>query len=84
MLTDQAKWKEIMQAPVSRLEAQALEDRIYTHVLSTAMAIEALDTLLTKKGILKGNELLDAVSELVKIKSDQLGAAAAPKSVLEV
>lgn len=71
MLTGQARWKEVMQQPVSRGEAQLLEDRIYVHILSTATALEALDTLLTKKGILADSELMDAVKELLKSKSEQ-------------
>jgi len=84
MLTGQAKWKEIMQAPVSRQEAQMLEDRIYTHILSTASAIEALDGILTKKGILADNELMDAVKELLKTKSEQVNAAAESSNIVGV
>jgi hypothetical protein len=84
MLTGQAKWKEVMQGPISRNEAQMMEDRIYTHVLSTATAIEALDTLLTKKGILADNELLNAVAELLKTKSEQVSAAAESSNIVGV
>jgi len=84
MLTGQAKWKEVMQGPISRNEAQMMEDRICTHVLSTATAIEALDTLLTKKGILADNELLNAVAELLKTKSEQVSAAAESSNIVGV
>lgn len=84
MLTGQARWKEVMQQPITRAEAQGLEDRIYTHILLTATAIEALDTLLTKKGILADNELMDAVKELLKTKSEQVHAASETKSIAEV
>jgi len=73
-----------MQAPVSRQEAQMLEDRIYTHILSTASAIEALDGILTKKGILADNELMDAVKELLKTKSEQVNAAAESSNIVGV
>lgn len=84
MLTGQARWKEIMQSPVSRGEAQAMEDRVYTHILSTATAIEALDTLLTKKGILADNELLNAVAELLKTKTEQVAAASQSSNIVGV
>jgi len=83
MLTGQARWKEVMQQPLSRGEAQLLEDRLYTHILSTATAIEALDTLLIKKGILADNELMDAVKELLKTKSEQTYAAAVTSPLIE-
>jgi hypothetical protein len=84
MLTGEARWKDIMAQPLSRGEGQALEDRIYTHILSTATAIEALDVLLTKKGILADNELMDAVKDLLKTKSEQASAATQSRSILEV
>ncbi len=73
-----------MAQPLTRQEGQNLEDRIYTHILSTATAIEALDVLLTKKGILADNELMDAVKELLKTKSEQVQAAQESKSIVEV
>lgn len=76
MMTGQARWKEIMASPISRGEVSQMEERILSNVMSTAMAIEALETILVAKGILKDDELMTAVSELLKSKKEQAGAAA--------
>lgn len=82
MMTGQARWKEIMGSPISRQEVSLMEDRLLSNVMSTASAIEALETLLVAKGILKDDELMAAVKELVKQKHEQ--ADAAVKSPLEI
>lgn len=82
MMTGQARWKEIMASPISRGEVSQMEDRILSNVMSTAMAIEALETLLVQKGVLKDDELMTAVTELLKSKKEQ--AAADAVSPLEV
>lgn len=76
MLTGQARWKEIMASPISRDEAKQMEDRLFSNVMSTAIAVEALETLLVAKGILKDDELMKAVGELLKNKKEQAGVAA--------
>jgi len=83
MLTGQARWKEVMAKPLSRAEAQALEDRMLAHVMSCACGIEALEIILVKQGLLKKDELMEAVKELLEKKSKQ-AAASQPKNVLEV
>lgn len=82
MLTGQARWKEIMASPISRGEVSEMEERILSNVMSTAMALEALETLLIQKGVLKDDELMAAVADLLKNKKEQ--AAADAVSPLEV
>jgi len=84
MLTGQARWKELMQQPVSRGEATMMEDRLLTNILSTATAIEALEGLLVKQGLLKDNELMAEVKRLLEQKTEQVNAAAESKSIVEV
>ena len=83
MLSGQARWKEVMAQPLSRAEAQALEDRMLAHVMSCACGIEALENILVKQGLLKNNELMEAVGALLKQKSEQ-AAREQPKNILEV
>ena len=71
-----------MASPISRGEVSQMEERILSNVMSTAMAIEALETILVAKGLLKDDELMVAVADLLKSKKEQAGAAAV--SPLEV
>ena len=73
-----------MAEPLTRREAEALQDSLLGHIMSTATAIEALETLLIAKGHLKDNELMDTVKDLLKKKTEQVSAASESKSILEV
>lgn len=83
-LTGTARIKEIMASPISRNEAMAMEDRILMNVASCAAGIEALEKLLIEKGILKEDELMTAVKDLLEKKTEQVKAAAETKSLVEV
>jgi hypothetical protein len=45
-------------------------------VASTAVAVEALESLLIERGILKDNEILDKMTALMKEKAAQVDAEA--------
>jgi hypothetical protein len=83
MLTGQARWKEIMEQPISRGEAQALEDRLLAHIMSCACGIEAVENLLVSRGILKNDEVMAEVKRLLEQKSEQANAAVQTKSIVE-
>ena len=83
MLTGQAKWKEIMASPISRNEAVALEDRIMQNVLSVAVSIEALETLLIRKNLFADDELMAEVKTLLKQKQEQVNASASVSPLIE-
>jgi hypothetical protein len=77
MLSGQARWKEIMAGPLSRNEAQAMEDRIFANIASCACGVEAVENLLVSRGILKDGEVMAEVKRLFKEKHDQVAAAQA-------
>jgi hypothetical protein len=83
MLTGKARWKEIMQLPITRAEASAMEDKMLAHIISTATAIEALETILVSKGILRDNELMEVIAVLLKTKNEQAEIASEQKSIVE-
>ncbi len=80
MLTGRARWQEIMREPISRGEAMAMEERLMMNVGSTAAGIEALENILISKGLLEKEQLMSAVKELIKVKTDQSAAAIATES----
>jgi len=71
-----------MREPVSRMEAQALEERILCNIASCAAGLEALESLLIKKGILQDNELMTEVRAVLGTKTEQAQAAAATSSLV--
>jgi len=83
MLTGQARWKEIMAQPISRNEASLMEDRILEKVLSTAVAIEALETILIRRKILVDDEVMTEVKALLKQKQEQAEASASVSQTIE-
>ncbi len=71
---DMKKLERALSVPVSRGEAISRENMLLQNVASTAMAVEALESLLVERGILKDNEILDKMSALVKEKMAQVEA----------
>jgi len=71
---DMKKLERALAVPVSRGEAISRENMLLQNVASTAMAVEALESLLVERGILKDNEILDKMAALVKEKVAQVQA----------
>ncbi len=71
---DMKKLERALSVPVSRGEAISRENMLLQNVASTAMAVEALESLLVERGILKDNEILDKMADLMKEKMAQVQA----------
>ena len=82
MLTGQARFKEIMQLPLTRMEANAMEERILCNVASCAAGLEAMENLLISKGVLKDDELMTEVRAVLEKKTEQAHAAVATSSLV--
>lgn len=83
MLTGQARWKEIMSQPISRGEVAAMEDRLLSNVMSCAAGLEALETILIRRGVMKDDELMTEVKALLKQKQEQAEASASVSQIIE-
>lgn len=72
-------------APITRGEVVNLGFAYEEQIASLALGLEALDTMLVEKGILKDDELLTRMKSLAKEKAAQAEAQkAAPDSKLVV
>ena len=65
----------VMATPVSRGESLNVMMGLQEQVVSLALAVEALDTLLVEKGVLKDNEVLDRMKVIAAAKQQQMEAA---------
>lgn len=64
-----------LAAPAPRGELYKSAMELQQHVASVALALEALEYLLVQKGTLAENELMEALTLLLKQKADQVKAA---------
>jgi hypothetical protein len=71
---DMKKLQRALAMPVSRDEAISRENMLLQNIASTAIAVEAMETLLVSKGILSDNEVLDAMKALMEQKKAQMSA----------
>jgi hypothetical protein len=61
---------------------QAMAQALFANVASVALTIEALEILLVSKGVLRDNELMEALEKLAREKSEQVKAAYEPNRIV--
>ena len=71
----QRQFDRAMASPPPRAEIFSQTSQLFNQVSSVALAIESLESLLISKGVLKDNELMEAIEALVRAKSEQVQAA---------
>ncbi len=71
---DRKRLEHALAVPVTRGEAISRENMLLQNVASTALALEALESLLVERGLLKDNEVLDKMAALMKEKVAQVEA----------
>jgi hypothetical protein len=72
---DQKMLARALANPITLGQSISRENLLRENIASTAIAIEALETLLVRRGILADNEVLDTMKELMDAKKAQVEAA---------
>lgn len=75
LMNQSRKIERLMAAPAPRGEVYSGMDTLQRHVVALALTLEALDTLLIKKGVLADDELIGELQELMKVKAAQMEAS---------
>lgn len=80
MERDARQFMRRMAGPIARGEMVQFGEVQALHIASLALAIEALESLLISKDVLKADELMDLMKSLSAQKAEQAAAAAAADS----
>ena len=68
---DMKKLQRAMATPVMRGEVVAIGEAQAQHIISIAIAVEALENILVQAGILYDGELMERAKEVAALKHEQ-------------